>query len=318
MSLISFLHNLVPWLISQRFRMLSQLKHICYTSKHMLTSSTLLILLSKVSYTNYPILCPINPSFSIRFSSEQPNIKYEHQLLADISKCHGLPLLALNSDSNESEVLVRLHYMHPCEQKEQPLPWLHESDHSSRTYAEEKSGVIPTGGEIKIKNDSNLYRVSIPAGNWWLQLPLRTQYRENGKDISISRQTLSYKRQCSQGWSLTVSIGVVSKPQAKNSRKITTTAWYTLGSPIPCRCKTKLLVKKICTSWSGINTLGWELKCQLWLKLCPSICSSIPPRVTPSVSTNPYLSYKANWFLSFLPLRRPDIFDIIKPSLKRT
>lgn len=60
-----------------------QLKHICYSSKQMLTSSTLLILLSKVNYTNYPILCPINPSFSIRFASEQPNIKYEHQTLAD-------------------------------------------------------------------------------------------------------------------------------------------------------------------------------------------------------------------------------------------
>ena len=32
----------------------------------------------------------------------------------------------------------------------------------------------------------------------------------------------------------TVSMGVVSRPQAKNSRKMTTTAWYTLGSPIPC------------------------------------------------------------------------------------
>lgn len=43
----------------------------------------------------------------------------------------------------------------------------------------------------------------------------------------------------SHGDTLTVSIGVVSSPQAKNSRKITTTAWYTLGSPIPCRCKTE-------------------------------------------------------------------------------
>lgn len=33
---------------------------------------------------------------------------------------------------------------------------------------------------------------------------------------------------------LTVSMGVVSNPQAKNSRKITTTAWYTLGLPMPC------------------------------------------------------------------------------------
>lgn len=38
----------------------------------------------------------------------------------------------------------------------------------------------------------------------------------------------------SQALSLTVSIGVVSKPQAKNSRKMTTTAWYTLGLPTPC------------------------------------------------------------------------------------
>lgn len=34
-------------------------------------------------------------------------------------------------------------------------------------------------------------------------------------------------------WCNTVSIGVVRRPHAKNSKKMTTTAWYTLGSPIP-------------------------------------------------------------------------------------
>lgn len=32
---------------------------------------------------------------------------------------------------------------------------------------------------------------------------------------------------------LTVIIGVVSRPHAKNSRKMTTRAWYKLGSPMP-------------------------------------------------------------------------------------
>jgi hypothetical protein len=32
---------------------------------------------------------------------------------------------------------------------------------------------------------------------------------------------------------LTAMIGTVSSPHAKNSRKITTSAWNTLGSPIP-------------------------------------------------------------------------------------
>lgn len=32
---------------------------------------------------------------------------------------------------------------------------------------------------------------------------------------------------------LTVIMGAVSSPQAKNSRKMTTRAWYTLASPMP-------------------------------------------------------------------------------------
>ena len=32
---------------------------------------------------------------------------------------------------------------------------------------------------------------------------------------------------------------MVNKPHAKNSKNITTRAWYTLASPIPELCKTK-------------------------------------------------------------------------------
>lgn len=49
----------------------------------------------------------------------------------------------------------------------------------------------------------------------------------NGEAVKL-RWKLSEERR------LTVSMGVVSSPQAKNSRKMTTTAWYTLGFPIPC------------------------------------------------------------------------------------
>lgn len=116
------------------------------------------------------------------------------------------------------------------------------------------------------------------------------------------------KPPATRGRSLTVSIGVVSKPQAKNSRKITTTAWYTLGSPIPCRCKTKLLIK-------DMHILVWDKYIWLGAEMSALTEAVPPPRVTPSGSTNPYLSYKAHWFLSSLS---KSIFDTIKPSLKTT
>lgn len=34
---------------------------------------------------------------------------------------------------------------------------------------------------------------------------------------------------------------MVNKPHAKNSKNITTRAWYTLASPIPELCKTKII-----------------------------------------------------------------------------
>lgn len=81
--------------------------------------------------------------------------------------------------------------------------------------------------------------------------------------LGIPRWSHVSARQLPHGDALTVSIGVVSKPQAKNSRKITTTAWYTLGSPIPCRCKTKLIVKQRTHPGLGLETCGWAPERQL-------------------------------------------------------
>lgn len=64
---------------------------------------------------------------------------------------------------------------------------------------------------------------------------------------------------------LTVSMGVVSSPQAKNSRKITTTAWVTLARPRPC-CGGEKRGTDINYSSVEINLAS----CTIWSKLTSS------------------------------------------------
>lgn len=118
------------------------------------------------------------------------------------------------------------------------------------------------------------------------------------------------KPSATRGWSLTVSIGVVSKPQAKNSRKITTTAWYTLGSPIPCRCKTKFLIKdKHILVWDKYIWLGAEMS---------ALTEAVPPPQGDSVRVYQSLPVLQSPLVSFFSSLSKSIFDTIKPSLKTT
>ena len=51
--------------------------------------------------------------------------------------------------------------------------------------------------------------------------------------------TMATKQMYNKMYILTDITGMVRSPHAKNSRKMTTRAWYTLGSPIPDVCKKK-------------------------------------------------------------------------------
>lgn len=93
------------------------------------------------------------------------------------------------------------------------------------------------------------------------------------------------------GCLLTVNMGVVSRPQAKNSRKITTTACVTLARPRPCCCSRR---RHTHTQASDIDL--WETTAIYFL------CTSWPPPPLLSISASSSICWHLHISLRVLKL----------------
>lgn len=97
---------------------------------------------------------------------------------------------------------------------------------------------------------------------------------------------------------LTFITGIVSRPHAKNSKNITTKAWYTLGSPIPELCGKK--IKSI-----RIGTWGCKVRHNWQKSIVSSICNCKSNQLKlAGIASYSTITYKVIGFNSFASFRR--------------
>ena len=103
-------------------------------------------------------LCSVNSSFCIRFGVCTPN--WNMNIYPSNTGWH----------QQMTQIIMACHFLHWSQiqmkaWKEYSLPWLHESGHSSRMYAEEKSGVTPRKKTQKQNpRGSTFCKISVSVG----------------------------------------------------------------------------------------------------------------------------------------------------------
>lgn len=112
----------------------------------------------------------------------------------------------------------------------------------------------PTSGALRNDNMplipiTSPFMRNVWLGNVWLRTYIHIIKKENEKqNLNINDEKCTIITRAKKNFVhaiLTFIMGIVNRPHAKNSKNITTNAWYTLGSPIPELCNYKKKKQRI-------------------------------------------------------------------------